>query len=160
MAADLHLCPCCAAHLCVPDGLTAMRCNNCDAELLYIESGGVRGLALLPAIGNVPYSVPQQRARSRFDGSELLHLRRSLLLSAARRRRVLWNTVFFFSVASLFAAFVVGYIGAQELMHPEASDAAVLALFAAILGTPILAYVALYFQGRARLAQEEARKWR
>lgn len=163
MAAGLHLCPSCACHLRVPDELDLMRCNNCDAELAFIESGGVRGLALLPTIDTaVPYSVPQQHTRKAFDGGELLQLRRSLLHARASRRHALWSGVFLFTVASMFAAFGAGYLGGHKLLQEEGQtgETAALALLGAIMAMPILAYLALYFQGQARLALEEARKWR
>ncbi len=165
MHGDLQLCPCCAAHLRVPAALHVMRCKNCDAELTLIDSGGVRGLALLPPIGgDVPYSTPEQRAgrnRLPFDGSELLFHRRRLLHTRASRRHAAWSSVFLLSVCAFALTCVVGIGGGRDLLgeHGGRHELSALALLGAMMALPVLGYFALYLQGRARLALEDARKW-
>jgi hypothetical protein len=156
MADDLHLCPCCAAHLRVDVRLHVMRCDNCDAELVFLRQGGVRGLAMLPPFeGIIPYSHPAQR-QGHFDGREYLSFRRALVSIEAERARRFWSRLFFGAVALLTAMVVGGVAGVDLLLQgprERAEDGALLFL-TAISTLPILAYVALYFQGRARLAHE------
>ena len=158
------LCPCCAAHLHVPEGLHVMRCNTCDAELTLVASGGVRGLVLLPPVQTrAPYAPGgiAPRTHEPFNGSELVFLRRRMLQAGAVRRYRIWRGVFLATVAALTATLLVGFIGANELFgDPRAhNETAALAFLGAFLSLPILGYIALYMQGRARLAVEEARKW-
>ncbi|MBK8206572.1 MAG: hypothetical protein IPK87_07200 [Planctomycetes bacterium] len=164
MAGELYLCPCCAAHLRVPPELHVMRCDNCSAELAFIESGGVSGLALLPPVGEVPYSTPAQRgARTHksFDAGALLANRRDLLLRRALRSHARWSGVFVLCMAAVVSVFAVGIGGGRELFtgSREHQELAALAMLGAMLTLPIVAYVALYFQGRSRLALEQARRW-
>ncbi len=164
MSPDLHLCPCCAAHLRVPPELHVMRCDNCSAELAFIVSGGVSGLALLPPIGDVPYSTPAQRgARTQqpFDAGALLATRRDLRLRSALRSHARWSGIFLLCMAAVVSVFAVGVGGGRELFtgSREHQELAVLAMLGAMLTLPIIAYVALYFQGRSRLALEQARRW-
>jgi hypothetical protein len=158
MTTDLQLCPCCAAHLRVPAQLHTMRCNTCDAELVALNEGGVRGLALIPGV--VPYSHPDQRARN-FDGRELLNFRRGHLLQAANRSEARWGGMFFLTLGLLGGAFLVGIGAARGAIDGdrETLEACALALLCAITAVPILAYTALYFQGRARLVRESVRRW-
>lgn len=164
MSPGLHLCPCCAAHLRVPPELHVMRCDNCSAELALIVSGGVSGLALLPPVGEVPYSTPAQRGTRThvaFDTGALLADRREQRLRRALQSHARWSGVFVLCMAAVVSVFAVGIGGGRELFTGarEHQELAALALLGAMLTLPIAAYVALYFQGRARLALEQARKW-
>lgn len=162
MAADLHLCPCCAAHLRVDARLHTMRCDNCDAELVYLNEGGVRGLAFVPPFeGIVPYSHPAQR-HGHFDGHAFLEYRRALVTLDAERKQRFWSRLFFGTVALLMAVFVTGLAGVDQLVQgpKENVENAALMFLTAITTLPIFAYVALYFQGRARLVREHAARWR
>jgi hypothetical protein len=161
MAGDIQLCPCCASHLRVPEELHVMRCNTCDAELVRIVQGGVRGLAVLPhdeAV--VPYSHPKQRSRH-FDGRELFDFRRALVLQAAARRQAVWGGLFLVTLGLIAAAVAVGLFGAGRFVQGshEQLEGAALALLCAMSGLPVFGYVALYFQGRAKLARESVRRW-
>jgi hypothetical protein len=161
MAGDVQLCPCCASHLRIPGELHVMRCNTCNAELVRIMQGGVRGLALLPGDeGVIPYSHPLQRSRH-FDGRELLEFRRTLVLSAAARQQAVWGGLFFVTLGLLAGTVAVGLFGAGRFVEGSRDqlEGAALALLCAMTGLPIFAYTALYFQGRARLAQESVRRW-
>lgn len=161
METETHLCPCCAAHLRVPRELSLMRCNNCNAELTFIDTGSVRGLAMLPRMdANIPYSDPAQRAAAcNIDGSELVLLRREVLLRDARRKHRLWSG-FFLAVTFLFLGTIaVGVAGAGKVLsgarnHTEMELAATTFLLAVTV-LPILMYVGLYFQGRARLIKDK-----
>ena len=162
MAIDLHLCPCCAAHLRVDSRLHTMRCNNCEAELVYLNEGGVRGLAFVPPFeGVVPYSHPAQR-HGHFDGHAFLAYRRALVTMEAQRQYRFWSRLFFVSVALLMGVFVAGMAGVDQLVKgpTENVENAAFMFLAAITTLPIFAYVALYFQGRARLLRENAERWR
>jgi hypothetical protein len=138
-----------------------MRCNNCDAELVYIEDGGVRGLAYLPDIsGIVPYSDPAQRGRvihGNFDGRELLEFRRGILLRQAAMVERFWGGLFFGSLVMVVIAAMIGIFGAEFVAHgPHASaEVSALAFLGAIVSLPLIAY-----HGRARLARESVRRWR
>lgn len=161
MAPDLHLCPCCASHLRVPDRLHVMRCDHCDAELVFIREGGVRGLALLPALETpVPYSDPRRRPHN-IDGHDLLESRRAVVLQAAERKRRFWSALFFGSVALLGTTVLAGLGGADTLLHGSQKqlETAVLAFVGAVFTLPLLAYVTLYFHGRAKLVAESVRRW-
>ena len=166
MMPELQLCPCCAAHLRVPPQLHVMRCNNCDAELVFISEGGVRGLAYLPDVsGIVPYSDPAQRGRTihgHFDGRELLDFRRGIVLADAARKQRFWGGLFFGSMILLLIAAFTGIFGAEFVAHgpKENVEASALAFLAAFLSLPLIAYMALYFHGRARLARESVHRWR
>ncbi|MCC7508336.1 MAG: hypothetical protein IT464_03055 [Planctomycetes bacterium] len=164
MSPDLYLCPCCAAHLRVPPELHVMRCDNCSAELAFIVAGGVSGLALLPPVGDVPYSTPAQRDARRhqtFDAGALLASRREVLLQRALRSHARWSAVFVLCMAAVVSVFAVGIGGGRELFTGarEHQEVAALAMLGGMLTLPIVAYIALYFQGRSRLALEQARKW-
>lgn len=162
MSPDLHLCPCCAIHLRVPEQLHVMRCDNCDAELVFLREGGVRGLALLPALETpVPYSDPRRRP-SHIDGRELLESRRATVLLAAERKRRFWSALFFGCMTLLGATVVAGLAGADTLLHgsKERLETSVLAFVGAVVTLPVLAYVALYLHGRAKLIAESASRWR
>ena len=162
MAADLHLCPCCAAHLRVDSRLHTMRCNNCEAELVFINEGGVRGLAFVPPYnGVIPYSHPAQR-HGHFDGRAFLDFRRELVMLDARRRQRTWSRLFFGSAVLLATVFVAGMASVDQLVHgpKENVEAAASVFLTAVATLPIFAYVSLYFQGRARLVRENAERWR
>jgi hypothetical protein len=161
MAGAIHLCPCCATHLRPPQQFFAMRCNACNAELLFLCEGGVSGLVMLPpAEGVVPYSHPAQRP-GHFDGRALFEARRAAVVLAAQRTRAVWCGLFFLALGMLSAIVGVGAIGAGQVFDgpTERLEGAVLAFLLAVLGLPILGYTALYFQGRARLARESVRRW-
>jgi hypothetical protein len=159
MTGDIQLCPCCAAHLRVPDQLHVMRCNSCDAELVFIRQGGVRGLALLPDVVT-PYSDPKQRSRH-LNGRELLEFRRGIVLQSAARSHALWSGMFFVTLGMLSSAVMLGLAGAGHVASGsrEQVEVAALTFLCALTGLPILGYTALYFQGRARLARESVRRW-
>jgi hypothetical protein len=162
MAADLHLCPCCASHLRVPEQLHVMRCDNCGAELVFLHQGGVRGLALLPALETpVPYSDPRRRVHN-IDGHALLESRRAVVLQAAERKRRFWSAMFFACMALLGLTVFTGLGGADTLLHgsKERLETSVLLFMGAVVTLPVLAYVALYFHGRAKLVAESVRRWR
>ena len=162
MAADLHLCPCCAAHLRVDARLHTMRCNNCEAELVYINDGGVRGLAFVPPFeGVVPYSHPMQR-QGHFDGRAFLDYRRALVTLDAERKQRFWARMFFVTVAILMAVVVAGIASVDQLVQgpKENVESAAFVFLTTIVTLPIFAYTALYFQGRARLVGEHANRWR
>ncbi len=162
MAPDLHLCPCCAVHLRVPEQLHVMRCDNCGAELVFLYQGGVRGLALLPALeAPVPYSDPRRRPHN-IDGRDLLESRRTVVLQAAENKRRFWSALFFGCMTLLGATVVAGLVGADTLLHGSQKqlETAVLAFVGAVFTLPVLAYVALYFHGRAKLVAESVRRWR
>ncbi|MBX3461085.1 MAG: hypothetical protein KF696_14155 [Planctomycetes bacterium] len=164
MRADILLCPCCASHLRPPAGLQLMRCNQCDAELASVQGGGVRGLALLPAVGDVPYSTPQQRARiSRepVDTSALVADRRSLMLQTATRRLIRWTTLFRVTAGLAAAVTTVGATGMYALVNrPDTNlENATLAVLGAIVVLPLLGYTAMFLQSRAALARADAAKW-
>lgn len=158
MTTDLQLCPCCAAHLRVPQQLHTMRCNTCDAELVYVDQGGVRGLAMLPDIA--PYSHPEQRPRN-FDGRDLLAHRRGRVLEAANRSEARWSGMFFLTLGLIAGAFMIGLTGAQGVADGARDNLEVsaLAMLCAMTAVPILGYTALYFQGRARLVRESVHRW-
>lgn len=163
MAADLHLCPCCATHLRVPDRLHVMRCDNCDADLVFLQEGGVRGLALLPALETpVPYSDPRRRVHANLDGRGLLESRRAAVLLAAERKRRFWSMLFFGSVALLGLTVFTGLRGADTLLHgsKERLETSVLLFMGAVVTLPMLAYITLYFHGRVKLVAESVRRWR
>jgi len=162
MAADLHLCPCCASHLRVPEQLHVMRCDNCDAELVFLHQGGVRGLALLPALETpIPYSDPRQRPHN-IDGHALQESRRAVVLQAAENKRRFWSALFFGCITLLDATVLAGLGGADTLLHgsKEQLETAVLAFVGAAFTLPLLAYVTLYFHGRAKLVAESVERWR
>ena len=160
MSAELHLCPSCACHLRLPARLTAMRCNSCNAELVLIDEGGVRGLAMLPTShGVIPYSHPGQRGS--FNGRALLTERRAAVMALAKRRQFFWAALFFGSVVLLAAILGWGVLagrGISSESHAEVEHAA-FAFLMAMITLPILGFTALYFQGRARLMGEEATRW-
>jgi hypothetical protein len=158
MTTDLQLCPCCAAHLRVPAQLHVMRCNNCDAELVALNEGGVRGLALLPDV--IPYSHPDQRPQN-FDGRTVLNVRRDGVLQAAARSEARWGGMFFVTLGLLAGTVVLGVLGAGGVANGprDKIEVSAMAFLCSLTGLPILAYVALYFQGRARLARESVRRW-
>ncbi len=163
MTAQTHLCPCCAAHLRIPAALHAMRCDNCDAELVYVAEGGVRGLALLPSLAaTVPYSDPARPVHGRsFDGSELLYLRREVLLKGAERSFRLWSSVLTVIVMLMVGAMGVcalGMYGVVENRGRDETELAATAFLVAVMALPVLGYVALYFQARARLVRERIRR--
>lgn len=162
MAVDLHLCPCCASHLRVDTRLHVMRCNNCEAELVFVNAGGVRGLAFVPPYdGVVPYSHPLQR-QGQFDGQSFLEYRRALVTLDAERRQRFWSRMFFATVAILVAVVVAGMASVDQLVQgpKEHVETAAFAFLTAIATLPVVAYVALYFQGRARLVREQSARWR
>lgn len=164
MRADILLCPCCASHLRPPAGLQLMRCNQCDAELASVQGGGVRGLALLPAVGDVPYSTPQQRARiarESVDTAALVADRRSLMLLSATRRLLRWTMLFRATAGLAAAVLTVGATAMYALINrPDTNlENATLAVLGAIVVLPLLGYTALFFQSRAALARAEVIKW-
>jgi hypothetical protein len=163
MRINVHLCPCCAAHLHVPAELHAMRCNSCDSQLVFVERGGVRGLALVPEVGReVPYSVPSQRKpHSKINGASLVAERRGEVLARARSMARYWHSVFMICVVSaLIMPFVVAYASWDLLSGRSANPTTEMAwLLCGMLLFPILSYVALYFQGRASLAADKVRRW-
>ncbi|MCA8918007.1 MAG: hypothetical protein KDB32_02930 [Planctomycetes bacterium] len=160
---ELHLCPCCAAHLRVPQSLNAMRCNNCDAELLMLNEGGVRGLALLPNVDHiVPYSDPRQRTdHVAFDARELLESRRLLILEDAQRKHSRWVGLFFGCLILLIGTATAGAIGANTVLHGDAANIQAGAAFflLALTFAPLIAYTAVYFHGRAQLVRASVRRW-
>lgn len=166
MTPELQLCPCCAAHLRVPSALHLMRCNNCEAELVAINQGGVRGLAYLPSVdGVVPYSVPAQRGRiihGHVDGRELLEFRRRIVVEQAERKQRFWSSMASGTLALLALACVTGVAGLHFVGGgPRATaEIAALAFLGSFVSLPLIAYVALNFHGRARMAAEAANRWR
>jgi hypothetical protein len=163
MHTKLHLCPCCAAHLQIPPRLNAMRCDYCDAELVFISEGGTRGLAMLPNVEHiVPYSDPRQCASGRpFDGRVLLESRRGAVLQHAERRFQFWAGATRICLLLLAVAGGAGYAGARAMFSGdrETLELAALVALLAMLSMPLLGYIALHFQGRAQLVRESVSRW-
>jgi hypothetical protein len=164
MKPELQLCPCCAAHLRVPPQLHVMRCNNCDAELVHVDEGGVRGLALLPQVHEViPYSDPAQRrgAPVQFNGRDLLCYRRGIVVRNAARKEAFWALLFFASMGLLAFTAVAGLASGRSLVAgpKETLEASAMGFLAAFMALPLIAYTALYFHGRARLVRESVSRW-
>lgn len=166
MTNNVHLCPCCAAHLRVPADLHVMRCNTCDADLVWLDRGGVRGLALVPApVTQPPYTDPQQwqrRSNARpFDGAAFVDLRRAEALRALSRQRVAWAIAFWHCALFFVVTAGLGLGGFASLLrsHGRDADASVMAMLLAVMILPLLSYVALYFQGRARLLAERMQRY-
>lgn len=165
MRADILLCPCCASHLRPPPELRLMRCDHCRADLAMIHEGGVAGLAIVPAIGDVPYSTPEQRTRPAHqpvNTAELLSGRRMCRLAAARRRLTRWTTLSWITVTLGAAIVSLGATGMYALVHRTDTNIenATLAVLAAMIALPVLVYVALFFQSRGALARAEVVKWK
>lgn len=161
---ELHLCPCCAAHLRVPAQLQAMRCNQCDGELVFINQGGVRGLALLPNVDHVvPYSDPRQRVSGEpFDGRRLLEERREVLLRDAFVRHAKWAGLFRSVLVLLLAAGGATAMGMNQVLNGprESIEVAAMMFLGGMVMIPLLAFVALHFQGRASMCAEQIKRWR
>lgn len=163
---NLHLCPCCAAHLRVPSELHVLRCNSCDADLVWINRGGVRGLALVPTpVNPPPYTDPAQWARRAavrpFDAQGFVDLRRTQALAALGRKRVFWAGMFWLCALAFAAVAGCGLGGFAGLLHDKGRDTqtGVLVMLVAVMVLPLLSYVALYFQGRARLLAESMKRY-
>lgn len=163
MNSTAHLCPRCAAHLRVPPQLDVMCCDYCDAELVFIADGGVRGLAVLPNVDHVvPYSDPRQHPSGRsFDARELLENRRTAVLLDARRRHSFWSGLFWGCLLVLLSTGFVGAVAVHTLFSGarEAIELSALAALMAMVLLPVLGYVAVFFQGRARLACVSVSRW-
>lgn len=167
MMNNVHLCPCCAAHLRVPAELHIMRCNACDADLVWLDRGGVRGLALVPPpVEQPPYTDPvqwQRRSAAKpLDAPLFVNQRREAALAALGRRRAFWAAAFWFCAILFVAAAGSGLGGfASLLRHPgRDAEAPVIVMLLAVVTSPLLSYVALYFHGRARLLAENMRRYR
>ena len=166
MMNPLHLCPCCAAHLRVPAELHVLRCNSCDADLVWLNQGGVRGLALVPPpVSAPPYSNPDQwarRANARpFDAQRFVTLRRTEALVALGRKRAMWAGLFWLCAIAFAVVAGCGMGGFAGVLQDRGGDTqgAVLAMLVAVMVLPLLSYVALYFQGRARLLAESMKRY-
>lgn len=166
MTTDVHLCPCCAAHLRVPAELHVLRCNTCDAGLVWVNRGGVRGLALVPAPAeSPPYSDPVQWARRAaarpFDAQGFLHDRRTQALATLGRKRVFWAGLFWTCAIAFAVVAGCGMGGFAGMMQNRGrnADTGVLVMLVAVMVLPLLSYVALYFQGRARLLAESMKRY-
>ena len=163
MNADLHLCPCCAAHLRIPERLHAMRCNYCDAELVFVDQGGVRGLAMLPNVDHIiPYSDPRQRATGQpFDGRELLLSRRLAVLQDAQRRFRFWHSWTLVSFMLMAVSVCAGMVGANALCTGDKENLQTLALVVllSMVCVPLLGYVTAFLHGRAQLVRESVSRW-
>ena len=140
-----------------------MRCNNCEAELLFVDRGGVRGLALIPrADGPVPYSIPSQvsEPKRHFDAEELIARRGREVLGELRRARRAWRTAFSVTAAGAMVS-ITGMLCTLFAAAESAGRHAdwIPGLFLAATGlAPILFFVALYFHQRMQLAGEKIRR--
>lgn len=164
MRADILLCPCCASHLRPPPELRLMRCDHCRADLAMIHEGGVTGLAIVPAVGDVPYSTPAQRDRAVADPMDVRALvadRRVIRHVAALHRLARWSLVLWATVGVTALAATAGATGFYALLNRNEAhlENATLAVLGAIIVVPMLAYVALFCQGRLQLARAEVMKW-
>lgn len=165
MTTNVHLCPCCAAHLRVPVELHVMRCNSCDADLVWISNGGVRGLALIPTPETAPpYSDPAQwhrRANTRaLDGRQLVDTRKQQALHALGVKRAIWAGLFWSCVVLFVGAIGCGLGGFAGLLRGgKHVEGPALAMLLAVMILPLLSYVALYFQGRVRLLADRMRRY-
>ncbi|MCC6465953.1 MAG: hypothetical protein IT463_11495 [Planctomycetes bacterium] len=165
MNAPELLCPCCAAHLQPPPELHLMRCDNCHAELALLKSGGVSGLVQLPPVVSVPYSTPRQRAarqHTAVDADALVAARRAVCRESAARMATRWNAALRLMVVIGLMVGSFGYKAFVSLYKVEQSkdiENAALVIMGTFMALPVIVFVGLYFQGQARMAREEARKW-
>ncbi|MBP9892937.1 MAG: hypothetical protein KBG84_13620 [Planctomycetes bacterium] len=151
-----HLCPCCAVHLCIQDGLTTLRCDNCSASLVMVRFGGVSGLLLLPDSAPVPYSDPRIAVRL-LDGAQLARDSwRAVLYRKLRKRSALMFAFMIFAsltglsgFASLAALHDVTYADRHTI---ESATAMFLGGLGAI---PVLGFVASFFWDRFLVASIE-----
>ncbi len=152
-----HLCPCCAAHLYIQDGLTTLLCDNCAASLVFVRRGGVSGLLLLPDVAPVPYSDPRSSARL-LDGVELVRESWSAILVRKLRKRSAFAFVFTIfasltglsGLASLAALHEVAYADKHTL------EGAVAMFLGGMSAIPVLGFVAAFFWDRFMAACHEA----
>ena len=165
MNAPELLCPCCAAHLQPPPELHLMRCDNCHAELALLKSGGVSGLVQLPPVVSVPYSTPRQRAARQHgtvDADALVAARRAARHDSATASLSNWTIALRVMIVTGVLAAAVGVSAFKALASLRRSadvELAVLIMLGAVLALPVIVFVGLCFQGKARMAREEARKW-
>jgi hypothetical protein len=149
MSNPANLCPCCAAHLRIPDGLTTLRCDNCAASLVFVHSGGVSGLLLLPSDSPVPYSDPRFSSRL-LDGVELARESwRAVLFRKLRKRSAF---AFVFSIFASLAGFSA--LGSLAALHEVANadrhtlEGATAMFLGGLSAIPVLGFVAAFFWDR------------
>jgi len=149
----------------VPVELHVMRCNSCDADLVWVSNGGVRGLALIPAPETAPpYTDPAQwrrRANAHpLDGGQLVAVRKQQALQVLAIKRAFWAGLFWSCVLLFVGAIGCGLGGFAGLLRGgKQVEGPASAMLLAVMILPLLSYVALYFQGRVRLLAERMRRY-
>jgi hypothetical protein len=151
-----HLCPCCAAHLYIQDGLTTLRCDNCSASLVFVRRGGVSGLLLLPNDAPVPYSDPRISSRL-LDGVQLARESwRGILFRKLRKRSAF---AFVFTIFASLAGFSA--LGSLAALHEVANadkhtlEGATAMFLGGLSAMPVLGFMAAFFWDRFMAASYE-----
>jgi hypothetical protein len=165
MHSGVYLCPCCAAHLRVPPELHSFRCNTCDALLVHMNRGGVRGLAQVPEADGplVPYSVSSQRAglKPQFDTAGLVNSRTRQQYHRALHVESFWRFVMFCAAVPLVigpGVMLFGWLGLVADDPKWADESLVVLLFAALVWV-CCGYVARYAHQRLQFAKAGVRLW-